>query len=134
MPGFWSFDPGMSSDTSVLSDSERRGRPRRTTDPELHERAARLFRAVADVSRLRVLEVLESGEACVSQLAEALGVGISTVSQQLKVLWTERVISRRRDGKHIYYRLANQHVTQMVRSVLEHVEETGPTDEAPDAE
>ena len=100
-------------------------RPRRVASPEGLERAARLFRAVADVSRLRVLELLAEGEACVSELAELMGVGISTVSQQLKVLWTERLIGRRREGKHIFYRLADEHVSGIVRAVLDHVHEPG---------
>lgn len=108
-------------------------RPRRRASADAMDRAARLFRAVADVSRLRVLELLEGNESCVSELAEVLGVGISTVSQQLKVLWTERLISRRRDGKHIFYRLADQHVQQLVRGVLDHVVETGRS-ESRDAE
>ena len=99
-------------------------RDRRMASEDRLERAARLFRAVADVSRLRVLEILASGEACVTQLADVLGVGISTVSQQLKVLWTERLINRRRSGKHIFYRLADRHVAGLVRSVLDHVEES----------
>ena len=100
-------------------------RKRRAASAAALDRAARLFRAVADVSRLRVLEALADGEACVSELAEHMGAGISTVSQQLKVLWTERLIGRRRDGKHIYYRLADEHVAGIVRGVLDHVEEPG---------
>jgi len=103
---------------------------RRPASPESLERAARLFRAVADVSRLRVLELLAGGEACVSELAAELGVGISTVSQQLKVLWIERLIGRRRAGKHIYYRLADQHISGIVRGVLDHVQEPARAFEA----
>jgi DNA-binding transcriptional ArsR family regulator len=87
------------------------------------ERAARVFRAVADPARLRLLERLEEGDVCVSELATSLGLGISTVSQQLRVLFGERLVARRRHGKHIYYRLADQHITSLVRSVLDHVEE-----------
>lgn len=95
---------------------------------ETLDKAARLFRAVADVSRLKVLDQLADAEVCVSELAEELQVGVSTVSQQLKVLHAERIISRRREGKHIYYRLADQHIASIVRSVLEHVDEDASDD------
>ena len=107
-------------------------RPRRASSGAI-ERAARLFRAVADASRLKLLEHLDSGEACVGELAESLAVGVSTVSQQLKVLWTERLVTRRRDGKHIYYRLTDQHVSRLIHEVFDHVEESARP-AAPDTE
>jgi DNA-binding transcriptional ArsR family regulator len=47
--------------------------------------------------------------------------GLSTVSQRLKVLRAERLITRRRVGKHIYYSLADEHIKGLVRNALEHV-------------
>lgn len=90
---------------------------------EALERAACLFRAVGEVSRLRVLELLEDGEVCVTELATSLHCGISTVSQQLKVLRAQRIVSKRRAGKHIYYRLDDPHIVTVVRDVLAHVQE-----------
>lgn len=107
-----------------MSIHRRNDPPMRDVSDEALEQAARLFRAVADVSRLRVLAILESRERCVSELAEELGVGISTVSQQLKVLRTERLITGRRDGTHIYYGLADRHIVQLMRSVLQHTAES----------
>lgn len=92
---------------------------------EAFERAAGLFRAAGDVSRLKLLERLADGEWCVTELAEAAGTGLSTVSQQLRLLRAERIVSRRREGKHIYYSLADRHMSELVRSALEHAAESG---------
>jgi ArsR family transcriptional regulator, lead/cadmium/zinc/bismuth-responsive transcriptional repressor len=85
------------------------------------DRAASLFRALGDSERLRLLEMLAQNERCVSELAGAVDAGLSTVSQRLKVLRAERLITRRRVGKHIYYSLADEHIKGLVRNALEHV-------------
>lgn len=87
------------------------------------ERAAGMFRALGDPARLRLLEYLASGEKCVSELALESEQEVSTISQRLKVLRSERLIERRRQGKHIYYSLQDQHVFDLVRSALEHAQE-----------
>lgn len=99
--------------------------PRAADAPPLAalEAAAGFFRAAGDVSRLRLLTVLRSGEWCVSELAEALGEGLSTVSQRLKVLRTEGLVARRRDGKHVLYSLADAHVAALLASAIEHAQE-----------
>jgi DNA-binding transcriptional ArsR family regulator len=84
------------------------------------DRAAGLFRAMGDSERLRLLELLSQGERCVTELAGAVDAGLSTVSQRLKVLRAEQLISRRRRGKHIYYSLADEHITGLVQNALEH--------------
>lgn len=93
------------------------------------ERAAAIFRAAGDVSRLRLLERLSHGDWCVSELAEAAQVGMSTVSQQLRLLRSERLVTRRRAGKHIYYRLADAHIMELLRGALEHAKEHGHDDD-----
>lgn len=89
------------------------------------ERAASMFRALGDPARLRILEYLGQGERCVSDLAQQAQQEISTMSQRLKVLRNERLIERRRQGKHIYYYLADQHVVDLVNSALAHAQEHG---------
>lgn len=91
------------------------------------ERAASIFRAAGDVSRLKLLARLAYGEWCVTELAEAAGVGLSTVSQQLRLLRAERLVWRRREGKHIYYGLADTHVLDLVQSALAHASEPAPS-------
>ena len=86
-------------------------------------RAAALFRAFGDPSRLRLLHVLAHDEWCVGELATHSGTKMSTLSQQLRVLYSERIVERRRDGKHIYYRLADDHVRELVSAALAHAGE-----------
>jgi ArsR family transcriptional regulator len=88
------------------------------------DRAAQIFRAVGDPSRLRLLDVLDDArEQCVSELAAVAGAKLSTLSQQLRVLHEARVVRRRRDGKHVYYALADAHVRELVRAALDHAGE-----------
>jgi ArsR family transcriptional regulator len=102
--------------------AHRAARAAAVTD-EAFERAAGLFRAAGDVSRLKLLERLSDGEWCVTELAEAAGTGLSTVSQQLRLLRAERIVRRRREGKHIYYSLSDRHMSELVKSALEHATE-----------
>jgi DNA-binding transcriptional ArsR family regulator len=87
------------------------------------ERAAALFRAAGDLARLRLLHRLDAGECCVTELADASNTKLSTLSQQLRVLHAERMVKRRREGKHIYYSLADDHVRELIRAALDHAGE-----------
>jgi ArsR family transcriptional regulator len=87
------------------------------------KQAAGLFKALADVPRLRILEMLAQRPCCVSDLAAASGDEISTVSQRLRVLRSERLVMRQREGKHMIYQLADNHVFELVTNALEHADE-----------
>jgi DNA-binding transcriptional ArsR family regulator len=100
----------------------RRARLTTVSDDQL-ERAAAIFRAAGDLSRLKLLYRLCDGEWCVTELADAAGVGLSTVSQQLRLLRAERIVARRRAGKHIFYSLADSHVSDLIQSAIEHAAE-----------
>lgn len=93
-----------------------------TGSPEkVIERAASLLRAAGEPERLRLLERLGRSEACVGELAEEFQCGTPTISQRLKILHQEGLISRRREGKHIFYQLDDDHVKQLLDNVLAHV-------------
>lgn len=87
------------------------------------DRAARLFRAIGEPARLRILSRLAQGEMCVTELAASEGESLSTISQRLRVLRSENIIVRRRRGKHINYGLADQHVMDLVFNALAHATE-----------
>ncbi len=89
------------------------------------QRAASIFRALGDPNRLRLLVLLMGGERCVTELADVLQDGLSAVSQRLRLLRSERLVAYRRDGKHIYYALADQHVADLVSNALDHACEDG---------
>src|SRR5262245_61080237 len=80
------------------------------TRPATLERAASLFRALGDPARLRLLALLAEREWCVTELVETLADKFSTVSQRLRILRSEGLVRRRRDGTHLYYALADRHV------------------------
>jgi ArsR family transcriptional regulator len=90
---------------------------------EACQRAAAIFRALGETNRLRILALLMRGERCVTELAEVLGDGLSAVSQRLRLLRSERLVKSRREGKHIFYALADQHVAELVANALEHAGE-----------
>jgi ArsR family transcriptional regulator, lead/cadmium/zinc/bismuth-responsive transcriptional repressor len=100
------------------------------------ERAARIFRALGDVPRLRLLAVLAQGGACVTELAASAQENLSTVSQRLRVLRAEDIVVRRRRGKHIDYYLADQHMLDLIFNALAHASESRPVPPAaqPDEE
>jgi ArsR family transcriptional regulator, lead/cadmium/zinc/bismuth-responsive transcriptional repressor len=87
---------------------------------EVLEPAARLFRALGDAQRLRLLKLLARREHCVSEIVEAFGDKFPTVSQRLRLLHADGLISRRRDGVHIRYALADRHVVSLLANALEH--------------
>lgn len=91
--------------------------------PASLERAAQLFRAMADAPRLRLLDLLKVRELCVTEIAAALNDKLSTVSQRLRVLRQEGLVARRRDGNHLYYALADRHVADLILNALAHARE-----------
>ena len=97
--------------------------PRPFVDDAALERASRLFRAIGEPARLRILSRLAQGEMCVTELAASEGESLSTISQRLRVLRSENIIVRRRRGKHINYGLADQHVMDLVFNALAHATE-----------
>lgn len=87
------------------------------------EQAAQMFSALGDAARLQVLERLQHGAWCVTDLADVFGEKLSTMSQRLKILYAARLVKKRRDGKHIFYELADAHVAALLHNVLAHAGE-----------
>ena len=88
------------------------------------KRAASMLKAAGSPDRLRLLECLREGEACVTGLAEHLGQAVTTTSNRLQILSREGLIVHRRDDKHRYYRLADEHVIQLLDLALAHAKHT----------
>ena len=87
------------------------------------ERAAVLGAALGDAARLRLLELMLDGPHCVSELADETGSSLSAVSQRLKVLAHARLVERSREGRHIYYSLADDHVRHLLHELFDHASE-----------
>lgn len=84
---------------------------------------AELFKVFGDSTRIRILFVLFEAEVCVCDLAQALNMTQSAISHQLKILKQSRLIKSRREGKSIFYSLADEHVRTVINQGLEHIEE-----------
>lgn len=97
--------------------------PEALLPPAALERAAQILRAMGDGSRLRILDLLKNRELCVTEIVAAVGEKFTTVSQRLKVLRSEGLIVRRRDGNHIYYALTDRHVVDLILNALAHAKE-----------
>ena len=84
---------------------------------------AELFKVFGDSTRIRILFVLFEAEVCVCDLAEALHMTQSAVSHQLKILKQNKLVRSRREGKSVFYSLADGHVRTIIDQGLEHIEE-----------
>lgn len=93
--------------------------PDEDTLDELEE----LFKIFGDSTRIKILYALHIKEMCVMDISLALGMSQSAISHQLRVLRQTRLIRSRRDGKNIYYSLADEHVHTIISVGLEHIEE-----------
>lgn len=91
-------------------------------DEELND-LADLFKIFGDYSRIRILFVLFEAEVCVCDLAETLNMTQSAVSHQLKILKQSKLVKSRREGKSIFYSLADGHVRAIINQGKEHIEE-----------
>lgn len=90
---------------------------------EKAQRMAQFFGLLADTNRLRILSLLAERELCVGDIALALGMSESAVSHQLRILKTMRLVSFRRQGRHMFYQLLDQHIFALYQSVAEHLDE-----------
>ncbi len=88
--------------------------------------AVEVLRLLADPTRIQLLHVLGSKEYAVGELASAVRKQPSSVSQHLAKLRMARLVTTRRQGTQVLYRVANEHVSQLVADALRHTEHLGP--------
>ena len=84
---------------------------------------AELFKVFGDTTRIRILYVLFESEMCVCDIAEILNMTQSAISHQLRVLKQARLVRNRREGKQIYYFLADDHVRTIIGQGMDHIAE-----------
>ena len=90
-------------------------------DPQRAEQVAELFKALADPTRIRLISLLARREVCVGDLCIALGMSQPAVSYQLRLLRSLHIVRARKEGKHVYYTLDDDHVYQLYDQGLHHV-------------
>ena len=91
-------------------------------ETELYD-LAELFKIFGDSTRIRILFVLFEAEVCVCDLAAALNMTQSAISHQLRILKQSRLVKSRREGKSVFYSLADEHVRTIISQGQEHIEE-----------
>lgn len=91
-------------------------------ETELYD-LAELFKVFGDSTRIRILFVLFEAEVCVCDLAEVLHMTQSAISHQLKILKQSKLVKARREGKSVFYSLADDHVRSIIDQGREHIEE-----------
>ena len=84
---------------------------------------AGFFRVFADETRILILCELSDGEKRVLDIANSLGLSHSAVSHQLQMLRAQRLVSFRREGKNVWYCVADEHILSMLRQGIRHVEQ-----------
>lgn len=82
-----------------------------------------LFKIFGDSTRVKIINVLLDKEMCVNDIVNAINVSQSAVSHQLRILKSSKLVKYRKDGKEIYYSLADDHVEKIFRMGCEHVHE-----------
>ena len=97
-----------------------KAREKMPDEDELYD-LAELFKVFGDSTRIRILFVLFGSEVCVCDLAETLNMTQSAVSHQLKILKQAKLV--RREGKSVFYSLADEHVRTIIDQGREHIEE-----------
>ena len=84
---------------------------------------AELFKVFGDSTRIKILYALFEVELCVCDIAQLLSVSQTAVSHQLRVLKNNKLVKFRKEGKNVFYSLADDHVRRIIDQGIEHVEE-----------
>ena len=92
-------------------------------DSEALKQLSDVFQILSDPNRLRVLYCLSHEEVCVCDLSATLGMSMSAVSHQLRLLRALKLVKSRRDGRIVYYSLADEHVVKLMEMGLKHERE-----------
>ncbi|MDO5541282.1 MAG: metalloregulator ArsR/SmtB family transcription factor [Eubacteriales bacterium] len=92
-------------------------------DQSILYQVADLFKVFGDPTRIRILYTLSGGELCVCDIAAVLGMTQSAISHQLRILKEKHLVKFRREGKTIFYSLADSHVETILKQGLNHVME-----------
>lgn len=91
-------------------------------EDELYE-MSELFKVFGDSTRTRILSGLAVSEMCVCDIAQLLGMTKSAISHQLRILRQTKLVKVRKQGKEVYYSLADKHIELIFTMALEHVRE-----------
>ena len=94
-----------------------------TNSPDQAQLMAEFFALLADANRLRILELVAAQEVCVHEIAAAIGMTEAAVSQQMRHLRSNRIVTHEKRGRHVFYKLADRHIIEIYQIVAEHLQE-----------
>ena len=94
-------------------------------DTKTAEHVAEVLKALAHPVRLQIVELLERGEKCVTEVVEAIGGKQSITSQQLNMMRDKGVLGCRREGARVYYRIENENVLRLLDCIYDHCDKSG---------
>jgi len=114
---------GESCEVKCINPSKVRSLIRSLPATSAVERISNVFQIMGEPSRLKILYCVSQGDVCVCDLSAVLGMNVSAVSHQLRLLRTLNLIKHRRDGRIVYYSLSDDHVGELMRMGLEHERE-----------
>ncbi|AEH24543.1 ArsR/SmtB family transcription factor [Pyrococcus yayanosii] len=96
---------------------------RNLPDDETILEASDFFDALGNPTRLKILFALLEGELCTCDLSNITGLSVSAISHQLRILKDRKIVKYRKDGKSVFYRLDDEHIREILKVVLKHMEE-----------
>jgi ArsR family transcriptional regulator, lead/cadmium/zinc/bismuth-responsive transcriptional repressor len=113
----------LTCDLAHLPEQEAAERKRRLLAGRTVEEIAETFSVLGDPTRVRILDALAAGELCVCDIASLVGISESAVSHQLRLLRGMRLVRPRRAGRQVFYSVDDQHIVELLRLAITHVEE-----------
>lgn len=113
------YERGESPD---VDEAHVRGAQEHLIDSLTATRLAQTFKALSDPTRVRIISALSHNEMCVHELAAALGMSQSAISHQLRTLREMRLVRFRKEGRHVYYTLDDEHIHDLFHQGLNHIE------------
>ena len=111
-------------DVPHLDQDDAAARGARLLSPATVQEIAATFGVLGDPTRVRILDALSAGELCVCDIATLAGISESAVSHQLRLLRGMRLVRARRAGRQVFYTLDDQHIVELLRLAVTHVQES----------
>jgi ArsR family transcriptional regulator, lead/cadmium/zinc/bismuth-responsive transcriptional repressor len=116
-------------DLPHLAETEAALRRRLLLSSRTVEEIAETFRVLGDPTRVRILDALAGGELCVCDIATLVGISESAASHQLRLLRGMRLVRPRRAGRQVFYSVDDQHIVELLKLAVTHVQEPARTSE-----
>ena len=116
------MEEGICENTVIHEDTVKNVKEKMPEDGLIYD-IAELFKVFGDSTRIRILFVLFEAEVCVCDLAKVLNMTQSAISHQLRILKQNKLVNSRREGKSLFYSLADGHVRTIIAQGREHIEE-----------